>query len=825
MIILIVVLVFVLSSLINFRRSARSSLSCGIAGFSGHRAVDETKMRFLITENQIRGTDSTGVYGNHLYKDNVVAKTFIQAPGFKAAIKGSKIVGAHTRAASVGSRTAANSHPFAFGLKEEWECVGAHNGFVLPELINYHHENLGFKKDEFDVDSMLIFAAISKAKDINIISKIEGAMSIWFVLPNKDKEVLYLYKRGYTRNLHIGQSNEGLYFSSDSEPLALIGCENIYCSAPNTLYAIKQGEIVEQYIIPDPTVKSLPANVSRANWRAGIPTAQLNALPVDVYSPKDNTASSSYPKTSGSMYDKYSSYNKYESDDPYKDYYDRLKENKGKQLSISITSKKDKKYVAQFAKVDTDWTDKLEAQYSMLIKNVRDEIEGLELEPVNYYLSRSYSSESLNSAVLLITLTNNETNDPLIAWSVLGKNHDVHSISGMNGLAILQIPEKDCGTLQEYTVYDPIDSFGPYKFSIQPEKGRVSEVTLKISFRGKDEKSEKTTDNQAETSKGKLNDGGGDVPVVDSTGPSVGWYLDSLTEEDIKLLLGQTGPLLKTYTERDSNGHQVKRPISQRVVPLKDGADAGIKYGCMLPSMTPTQRDATIDFVLETDGHGRYVNFDSHVKKYIMDHVDREPETEVYTKLYSDYCKRHEINYPTLIRDAVRLMCWDRSQTRAWYKLGIYIHMLMLEQGNTYVPTYKNKAQYMPAALLKRRQADTYQTGSKKNSLVRSVPYIDYVDLLTWAFDKTYLNLLDVERLDKFKNGLGALEDLLSLHISKINGALTINNEGPIDEMALIELKSATIAARDYLKSELFDVQLLRDDVIKRIMAARVAVK
>src|SRR5262245_49355976 len=108
---------------------------CGIFGFSGPRAVDETKIRLLAIENMTRGRDSTGVYGNHLYKEIGDAKDFILKEGFRAAIKGSKTVGGHTRAGTSGGKTKPNAHPFAYGHNTDWLTVGAHNGFVVPQML------------------------------------------------------------------------------------------------------------------------------------------------------------------------------------------------------------------------------------------------------------------------------------------------------------------------------------------------------------------------------------------------------------------------------------------------------------------------------------------------------------------------------------------------------------------------------------------------------------------------------------------------------------------------------------------------------------------
>jgi hypothetical protein len=222
---------------------------CGLAGFSGVRPADPTKLRILLMDNESRGSHSTGVYGKRMMKKLGGAKEFIKDVNFNH-IASSNVVISHTRQATTGDKTKACAHPFMFPVKREGGgiIVGTHNGTIVNE---YELESKipGFKRG--GVDSESIFKAIAHSGDKRMFEMCEGHMALAYIFDGK----LHLYRRN-SRPLFIGKAKEGYYYTSIKESLNKIGIldDQIRDVTPNHLIVFNKSKIEEVIKIPEPRI-------------------------------------------------------------------------------------------------------------------------------------------------------------------------------------------------------------------------------------------------------------------------------------------------------------------------------------------------------------------------------------------------------------------------------------------------------------------------------------------------------------------------------------------------------------------------------------------
>lgn len=255
---------------------------CGLAGFTGHREAVPAKLRMLLMENESRGRHSTGIYGNNrLMRKALPATEFLEDTNFDH-IASSKMVIAHTRLATAGEKTKANSHPFRFIINKKdgssVTLIGSHNGFVVNQ---YEMTKLisGFKEEDVDSKGMykamatLIFNDDEKElKNIGIdnpweiFQKFEGAMAIVFAID----DYLLMYRRE-SRPLFLGADKEGIYYSSIRSSLKKIGIrdEAIIELNPHILFAFKDGKLIFRKDIEKPRV-NISEHKTSYTWDAGI---------------------------------------------------------------------------------------------------------------------------------------------------------------------------------------------------------------------------------------------------------------------------------------------------------------------------------------------------------------------------------------------------------------------------------------------------------------------------------------------------------------------------------------------------------------------------
>src|SRR6056297_2950663 len=228
---------------------------CGLLGFSGNDNFDINKVRLLFYANQKRGEHS---YGHYTEENSEESQKLFKAPGkvietylnkgIKKKLDITNFLIAHTRQATVGEKTKENAHPFRFD-----NIIGAHNGTLKnhKEMIEgYVKDDVVITKKNFNesiinMDSKIFFKYMSlKEGDdrFQIIKDFEGAAALMFRDTRDDEKVLYIW-RNHDRPLHYGFCEEGMYISSEKDPLLGIGCEKVEQFETNKLYRIVNGKI------------------------------------------------------------------------------------------------------------------------------------------------------------------------------------------------------------------------------------------------------------------------------------------------------------------------------------------------------------------------------------------------------------------------------------------------------------------------------------------------------------------------------------------------------------------------------------------------------
>lgn len=133
---------------------------CGLAGMYTlkYTARDQAVFRNLLLINTLRGTDSTGIARvtrggkPHIIRDAVRASRFLRKPAVAEFIDPKVdplVLIGHTRAATKGSITVKNAHPFAFE-----NVIGAMNGTFFGTFDN---------SEKFETDTEAIYYNIDRA--------------------------------------------------------------------------------------------------------------------------------------------------------------------------------------------------------------------------------------------------------------------------------------------------------------------------------------------------------------------------------------------------------------------------------------------------------------------------------------------------------------------------------------------------------------------------------------------------------------------------------------------------------------------------------------
>lgn len=176
---------------------------CGIVGFAGGLGVKhERAFAELLIMNQLRGFDSVGVaklgYSRlpEVQKDIVDPVSFINSNPYIKMLKGlNRVLIGHNRAATQGTITAENAHPFSHN-----HITGVHNG-----TLTYRRDLEEYAR--FPVDSDNLYYHMSVKGEADLWTKLFGAASlVWWdskeetlnFLRNKDRPMYLAYDKEHT---------------------------------------------------------------------------------------------------------------------------------------------------------------------------------------------------------------------------------------------------------------------------------------------------------------------------------------------------------------------------------------------------------------------------------------------------------------------------------------------------------------------------------------------------------------------------------------------------------------------------------------------------
>lgn len=239
---------------------------CGLIGFSGPGKYDVNKIKMLMLLNAKRGTDSAGFYTltedrKNYFLPKEVGPVYDDLIYNKAFDKGYRIFIGHCRKSSYGAKTKDNAHPFEDTTNKSRRIILAHNGTLTDvyDFKRYLEEKHETFKDKFgaslDVDSKIFarYFNLTGIDDPGVLSLYRGAAALLYTDTTQNNNVLYAYTDG-ERPLHYGYCEEGIYISSEQEPLLEIGCTKVKEFEKNIVYRIKEGEFEKAKI----TVKKNP---------------------------------------------------------------------------------------------------------------------------------------------------------------------------------------------------------------------------------------------------------------------------------------------------------------------------------------------------------------------------------------------------------------------------------------------------------------------------------------------------------------------------------------------------------------------------------------
>jgi hypothetical protein len=227
---------------------------CGIIGvISNDGFKDKNLIDFMadgLITGSVRGSDSTGMY--QITNDKIITYTyakevltgheFLQTPAALALVKKvpeAMITVAHHRAATHGSVTKGNAHPFVYTKFNDPDnfVIGVHNG-TLTEW------NRSIGKNKFEVDSEFAIHQMAVKGVFDAIKEMRGAYA-FAVYDSSDPYKFHLATSG-DRPLHFAFVHAGktVIFASEARHLAWLADRNRLVIKGNEIKSMKAQQFV-----------------------------------------------------------------------------------------------------------------------------------------------------------------------------------------------------------------------------------------------------------------------------------------------------------------------------------------------------------------------------------------------------------------------------------------------------------------------------------------------------------------------------------------------------------------------------------------------------
>jgi hypothetical protein len=213
---------------------------CGIFGSIGPNDPNIYKLHILGMDNEVRGRDSCGLYWNGVVLRSSAIREreytdYISTYRLKDWNGKNKINFGHVRNSSVGIISDENAHPvtiYSEAKKVRPTLIGAHNGTIynIDELAKKYKVNV----EDYETDSQKIFAILAE-KHFDVLKEYQGSATLVFMYPQKDPNLLYIWKGKSKKSassvqsleerplyMYIEGSTGQHYFSSREEGLNII---------------------------------------------------------------------------------------------------------------------------------------------------------------------------------------------------------------------------------------------------------------------------------------------------------------------------------------------------------------------------------------------------------------------------------------------------------------------------------------------------------------------------------------------------------------------------------------------------------------------------